>query len=335
MDTIFQNAQRRGRFSIYVCCRGEEAIHIGAASALTLKDTIWAQYREAGVLMWRGFTLDQFADQCFSTFRDLGQGRQMPAHYGCRALNYHTISSPLGTQIIQAVGAAYYLKLRAARENTPLESCSVVFFGDGCASTSDFHAGCNFAATLECPVVFFCRNNGFAISTPIQEQFRGDGIVSRAAGYGMAALRVDGNDVFAVHAAVRDAKRYVLMHSKPVLIEAMTYRQSHHSTSDDSTRYRSAEDLKLWSQVYDPVRRFDRFLLRQGLMDEAGRAAVKDQERMEVMRAMEAAEKRDKPDLKFLFEDVYKDIPPHLQQQQNGLLEHLKKYGEHYKTTHH
>jgi 2-oxoisovalerate dehydrogenase E1 component alpha subunit len=103
-------------------------------------------------------------------------------HYGCRALNYHTISSPLGTQIPQAVGVAYKLKLDNTKSGAQA-GCAVTFFGDGAASTGDFHAACNFAATLECPVIFFCRNNGFAISTSVHEQYRGDGVIGRAPGY--------------------------------------------------------------------------------------------------------------------------------------------------------
>lgn len=124
-----------------------------------------AQYREAGVLMWRGFSLSQFADQCFSNAGDLGKGRQMPVHYGTAALHFQTISSPLATQIPQAVGAAYGLKLEDRAKGTPPEGrrCAVCYFGEGAASEGDFHAALNFAATLEAPVLFFCRNNGFAI----------------------------------------------------------------------------------------------------------------------------------------------------------------------------
>ena len=153
---------------------------MGSASALQPQDHIFAQYREAGLLMWRGFTLEQFCNQCFSNDLDLGKGRQMPVHYGSRALNYQTISSPLGTQITQAVGAAYKFKLDALaiknREKMnkdeeaapPPPAISIVYFGDGAASTVDFHSGCNFAATLKTPMIFFCRTNGYAISTPVE-----------------------------------------------------------------------------------------------------------------------------------------------------------------------
>ena len=168
MDTILHNAQRQGRISFYMTHHGEEAIHMGSGSALKPQDVILAQYREAGLLMWRGFTLEQFCNQCFSNDLDLGKGRQMPVHYGSRALNYQTISSPLGTQITQAVGVAYKLKLEALANPEKEAAISIVYFGDGAASTVDFHSGCNFAATLKTPMIFFCRNNGYAISTPVK-----------------------------------------------------------------------------------------------------------------------------------------------------------------------
>ena len=122
--------------------------------------------------------MQQCADQCVANVDDLGKGRMMPIHYGSKALNFHTISSPLGTQIPQAVGAAYALKLDRKR------AVAMVYFGEGAASEGDFHAGLNMAATLEAPVLFFCRNNGYAISTPTKEQFRGDGIAGRGVALG-------------------------------------------------------------------------------------------------------------------------------------------------------
>lgn len=110
----------------------------------------------------------------------------------------------------------------------------------------DFHAAFNFSTTLEVPIIFFCRNNGYAISTPSHEQFRGDGIISRAVGYGMHAIRVDGNDIIAIQNATMEARKLAIEQSCPVLIEAMTYRVGHHSTSDDSTRYRSISEIKHW-----------------------------------------------------------------------------------------
>lgn len=331
MDNVLQNVQRQGRISFYMTCRGEEAIHIGSATALRSQDVILAQYREQGLLMWRGFTLDQFTNQCFSNDLDLGRGRQMPIHYGSRALNYHTISSPLGTQIPQATGVAYKMKLDAAAAAAKGDSShdpgvAICLFGDGCASTTDFHAGLNFAATLKAPVIFFCRNNGYAISTSVEDQYAGDGIVSRAQGYGMAGLRVDGNDIFAVNAAVRKAREYCLTHNAPILIEAITYRQGHHSTSDDSSRYRCPKEVHSHSTSTDPVKRFNAFLERHEWMSADATAKIRDEERVAVLQAMEAAERRPPPKLDTLFTDVYESMPQHLQRQEHQLHSHMAKH---------
>lgn len=216
MDNILYESQRQGRISFYMTNFGEEASHIGSAAALTLDDLVYGQYREAGVLMWRGFKIRQFMNQCYGNADDLGKGKQMPVHYGCRALNFVTISSPLSTQMPQAVGSAYALKGQ--------NKVVICYFGEGASSEGDAHAAFNFASTLKCPVLLFCRNNGYAISTPSREQYRGDGIASRGPGYGINTFRVDGNDVFAVYNATKKAKEFALKESEPVLIEAMTYR---------------------------------------------------------------------------------------------------------------
>jgi 2-oxoisovalerate dehydrogenase E1 component alpha subunit len=325
MDTILHNAQRQGRISFYMTHHGEEGLLIGSASALSPRDMVFAQYREAGILMWRGFTLDQFCNQCFSNDLDLGKGKQMPVHYGSRALNYQTVSSPLGTQLTQAVGAGYKLKLDEKNSDKE-QAISIAYFGDGAASSVDFHSACNFASTLKVPMIFFCRNNGYAISTPVKDQYAGDGIVSRAPGYGMAGIRVDGNDVFAVHAAVQAARAYAVETSSPVMIEAMTYRQGHHSTSDDSSRYRDAEEVQNATDVSDPIVRLDLFLRQFGWMDDTIAMSVEDEERIAVLRAMEAAEARPDPKVEHMFDDVYYEKPPHLIKQEEEMMQHLKKY---------
>jgi 2-oxoisovalerate dehydrogenase E1 component alpha subunit len=328
LDDIFYNAQRQGRISFYMQNAGEEATHVGSASALTVDDTVFAQYREVGVLLWRGFTLQQAADQCFSNEKDLGKGRQMPVHYGSRELNYQTISSPLATQLPQAVGAAYALKLEKKK------ACTICYFGEGAASEGDFHAALNFAATVEAPVVFFCRNNGYAISTPVKDQFRGDGIISRAAGYGMKAIRVDGNDLFAVHNATLEAKRIAIEEGRPVLIEAMSYRRGHHSTSDDSTRYRSQAEITHWQTHLDPVKRVRTYLESKGWWDDAQEAAIRDAERAAVLNALEVAEKRPKPSVSELFSDVYKTMTPNLMRQEKELKAHIDLYPDYYNAGH-
>ncbi|UYV74701.1 BCKDHA [Cordylochernes scorpioides] len=149
MDRIMYESQRQGRISFYMTNYGEEGTHFGSAAALDPRDMVFGQYREAGVLVWRGFSLDDFMNQLYGNAEDLGKGRQMPVHYGSRDLNFVTISSPLATQMPHAVGAAYAYK----REGNGL--CVICYFGEGAASEGDAHAAFNFAATLECPVILF------------------------------------------------------------------------------------------------------------------------------------------------------------------------------------
>lgn len=170
MDRVLYESQRQGRISFYMTNYGEEGTHFGSAAALANNDLVFGQYREAGVLMWRGFPLEKFMAQCYGNCLDLHKGRSMPVHYGSREHHFVSISSPLATQMPQAVGAAYALK----RENK--NRVVICYFGEGAASEGDSHAALNFAATLQAPIIFFCRNNGYAISTPTHEQYRGDGI---------------------------------------------------------------------------------------------------------------------------------------------------------------
>ena len=160
------------------------------------------------------------------------------------------------------------------------------------------------------------------------DQYAGDGIVSRAPGYGMAGIRIDGNDIFAVHAAVAQARKLSLKPSAQVMIEAMTYRQGHHSTSDDSSRYRDTDEVETATHVSDPLVRFDRFLKNFGWMDEDDVKSIEDEERIAVLRAMEAAEVRPKPKLDTMFEDVYHEKPPSLVRQEEELKRHLKRYNK-------
>lgn len=286
--------------------------------------------------MWRGFTLQNFADQCFSNKDDLGKGRQMPVHYGSARLHFQTISSPLATQLPQAAGAAYACKMEGKGRIT---AC---YFGEGAASEGDFHAALNMAATLSVPCVFVCRNNGFAISTPVKEQYAGDGIGARGIAYGMHTIRVDGNDVWAVLTAARRARAIACGDdgtgvTKPVLIEAMTYREGHHSTSDDSTRYRKAEEIKTWRDVSNPVKRLRRYMERRGWWDAEKEEALLAAEKKAVLTAMGAAERKPRPEVTELFADVYAGpgLPRHLEDQFAELKAHTAKYPDHYEAVGH
>lgn len=331
MDMILYEAQRQGRISFYMTNYGEEATHMGSAAALDLDDVIYGQYREAGVLLYRGFTLDQFMNQCYANNLDKGRGKQMPVHYGSKELNFQTISSPLCTQLPQAAGTAYALKRQGKK------SIVICYFGDGAASEGDFHAALNIASTTDSPVIYFCRNNGYAISTPTREQYRGDGIASRGAGYGIATIRVDGNDTLAVYNAVKEAKQYAIKNNKPVLIEALTYRVGHHSTSDDSSAYRTKKEVSDWMNLDSPMVRFRKYLVGKGLWTEQDEIDCKKEARSEVLKAFTKAEKVPKPDAFEVFDDVYgdKELPWNLQEQKEELKDIMKKYPDYYNSTGH
>jgi len=302
----------------------EEASQIGSIAALSPNDLVYAQYREAGIIMYRGYTLQQACDQCCGNVDDIGAGRQMPVHYGSRELGYVTISSPLTTQLPQAAGSAY--ALRRAGEKRIV----ICYFGDGAASEGDAHAAFNFAAVLNCPIIFFCRNNGFAISTPTEDQYSGDGIASRAPGYGMVCIRVDGNDLMAVFNATAKAREIALAESRPVMIEAISYRQGHHSTSDDSSRYRSIDEVEMYQKTDHPISRFRQYLFNQKWWSMEEDESFQKHMKKEVIKALAAAEKKKKPSIASMFEDVYETPTPDLLKQHKELMDHLDEYGNNY-----
>ncbi|XP_030465334.2 2-oxoisovalerate dehydrogenase subunit alpha 1, mitochondrial-like isoform X2 [Syzygium oleosum] len=324
MDAIFYEAQRQGRISFYLTSMGEEAINIASAAALTDDDVVLPQYREQGVLLWRGFTLQEFANQCFGNKVDYGKGRQMPIHYGSNKHNYFTVSSPIATQIPQAVGAAYSLKMDKK------SACVAAYFGDGSTSEGDFHAGLNFAAVMEAPVIFICRNNGWAISTHIREQFRSDGIVVRGQAYGIRSIRVDGNDALAVYSAVREAREMAIKDQMPILIEVLTYRVGHHSTSDDSTKYRPMDEIEHWKMLRNPVNRFRKWVERKMWWDDKREVELRNNIRNQVLQAIQTAEKYEKPPLSDLFRDVYDALPSNLHEQESQLRETIKRHPKDY-----
>ncbi|OAD58377.1 2-oxoisovalerate dehydrogenase subunit alpha, mitochondrial [Eufriesea mexicana] len=305
MDKILYESQRQGRISFYMTNIGEEATQIGSAAAVSLEDIIYAQYREAGVLLWREYPIIDFMNQCYGNHKDTSKGRQMPVHYGSKKLNFVTISSPLTTQLPQAVGTAYALK------QFKKDACVVCYFGEGAASEGDAHAAFNFAATLECPIIFICRNNGYAISTSTLEQFKGDGIAARGPAYGIPTIRVDGNDVLAVYYATKTARELCIKKGQPFLIEAMTYRLGHHSTSDDSTAYRSTDEINHWN-YHTPISRYRDYLESTGLWCDQRDREFKKCVRNSILLALTEAEKELKPCWKELFTDVYYTMPKHI-----------------------
>lgn len=343
------DAQRQGRISFYMVrsdggmhvrvqytdntqvSAGEEGIAVGSASALRPNDPIFAQYREAGIFQHRGYEPSDFMNQLYANRLDPGLGRNMPVHYGSAKLHIHTISSPLATQIPQASGAAYAIKMKNAMNLTEDPRCVACYFGEGAASEGDFHAALNIAATRSCPVIFICRNNGYAISTPTLEQYRGDGIASRGIGYGIDTIRVDGNDVLAVREVTKKAREMCLENGgKPVMIEAMSYRVSHHSTSDDSFAYRAKVEVEDWKRRDNPITRLRKWMEGKGIWDEEKEKETRSSVRKQVLDAFKAAEKEKRPALRNMIEGIYETMTEEQEEQMMKLRETIEKYPSEY-----
>lgn len=327
-DQVYNAAQRQSRISFYMTQLGEEASGIGTAAALKDHDLIFPQYREAGAFLWRGFSIQQMAHQLTGNQYDLGKGKQMPIHYGSKDINIVTVSSPLCTQVPQASGAGYQYRIRGD------DRIAVTYFGEGSASEGDFHSALNFGATLRCQTLYYCRNNMYAISTPIDDQYAGDGIAVRGVAYGMPTIRVDGNDLFAIYFATKHARELILKEKRPVLIEAISYRVGDHSTSDFSQRYRDEEEMKKWKELLEqfssPIDRLDKYLTKRGLITPERTAKLRTDAKNAVRDALKNATGELLPDIDSLFEDVYDGMPKHLAEQREELRSHLKKYPNDY-----
>ncbi|HEU4382047.1 MAG TPA: thiamine pyrophosphate-dependent enzyme [Anaeromyxobacteraceae bacterium] len=299
LDRRMVALQRQGRIGFYIGAAGEEASVYGAVAAMEDRDWIFPCYREHGAALWRGMPLSTFMCDLFGNAGDLMQGHQMPCHEAWRPGRYLSISSPIATQIPQAVGAAWAARIRNQDE------VALTWFGEGATSASDFHTGLNFAGVRKAPVVLVCRNNGWAISVPRERQTASETIAQKALAYGIRGERVDGNDLLAVHAAARRARARAAAGEGPTLIECVTYRMEGHSTSDDPKAYRPPELLEPWKRK-DPIRRVRLHLKARGVLTGEDEARLEAEVKEEVKKALAEAEAFDrKPPLETLFDNVY------------------------------
>ena len=306
--------QRQGRVGFYGSCTGQEATPIGTGFALAPEDWVFPALRESAIMLVRGFPLASYVAQVFGNARDVLKGRQMPSHMSGRAVNQVSWSSCIGPQIPQAVGAAMAAKLRGDKV------VSVGFMGDGATSEPDFHAAMTFAARYEAPCILICQNNHWSISVPTSRQTASKTIAVKARAYGIPGVRVDGNDVLAVYAAVRDAADRARSGGGPTFLEHVTNRMGAHSTSDDPTRYREAEEVERWAKK-DPLDRLERHLRRARLLDDAKIAKAEGELEVEIAAAIDEVESAPAPARATLFEDVYADTPAHLGEQERSTAE--------------
>ncbi len=304
--------QRQGRIGFHIGSLGEEAAIIGSAAALRDKDFIFPCYREFGAALLRGMPLQRYVDNMFGNANDPARGRQMPDHYTWQPGHFGSVSSPIGTQIAHAAGFAWAAKLRGD------ELVALAYFGEGATSSNDFHNGMNFAGVFKAPAIMLCRNNGWAISIPTDRQTASGTFAEKGQAYGVRYARCDGNDVLAVYACTKDARERALRGEGPTMIEAVTYRMSGHSTSDDPTAYRIADELDPWRRR-DPIERLRRYLVANQAWDDASQSALELEVDTEIKQAIAAAERTKVPELGTMFDDVYARLPWHLEEQRTHL----------------
>jgi pyruvate dehydrogenase E1 component alpha subunit/2-oxoisovalerate dehydrogenase E1 component alpha subunit len=304
--------QRQGRVGFYGACTGQEAVPIATALALDARDWVFPALREQSVMLVRGFPLTQFIAQVLGNVGDVLKGRQMPSHHSGRAVQQVAWSSCIGPQIPQAVGAAWAMKMRKA------ETVAVGFLGDGATSQPDFHAAMNFAAVFKTPSILICQNNHWSISLPVSKQTASVTLAVKGRAYGMPSVRVDGNDLLAVFKVVADAAHRARRGDGPTFIEAVTYRIGAHSTSDDPTRYRADDEVRLW-QKKDPLDRLRRHLVTLGLMDDAKDALLEQELNAEIATAVLEVEDLPPPDRASLFDEVYDELPWNLREEKEEL----------------
>src|SRR5438067_1744648 len=326
-DDRMYRAQRQGKTSFYMKCTGEEAIAVAAGAALPADDMHFPTYRQQGLLVSRGYPLADMMCQVYSNSGDKLKGRQLPVMFASKAHGFFTISGNLGTQYPQAVGWAMGAAIKGDSR------IAVGWIGEGATAEGDFHAALTFASVYNAPVILAVVNNQWAISS-----FSGIAggekatFASRAKGYGIAGLRVDGNDALAVYSAFVWAADRARCNNGPTLIDVCTYRAAAHSTSDDPSGYRPADEPKAWP-LGDPVERLRAHLIVIGEWDEERDVAMREECTAEVRAAQREAEKKgtlattslDFPhDVRTMFEDVFEEMPWHLREQQAAMVAELE-----------
>jgi 2-oxoisovalerate dehydrogenase E1 component subunit alpha len=320
-DARMLMAQRQGKTSFYMQHMGEEAVSCAFRKALEAGDMNFPTYRQAGLLIAADYPLVDMMCEIFSNEKDPLKGRQMPVLYSSKALGFFSVSGNLATQFIQAVGWAM---ASAVKHDTRI---AAGWIGDGATAESDFHAALVFASTYKAPVVLNIVNNQWAIST-FQGIARGGSgtFAARGLGFGIPALRVDGNDYLAVYAVARWAIERARRNLGPTLVEYVTYRVGAHSTSDDPAAYRPKTESDAWP-LGDPVIRLKNHLIVRGVWSEARHKQAEAEILDTVVAAQKEAESHGtlhaggKPSVRDMFEGVYAEMPPHLrrQRQQAGV----------------
>lgn len=304
--------QRQGRLGVFGPIEGQEAAYVGSAAALQRHDWICPTYRDFLPCVMHGLPLET----AWLYYRGDLRGQWPPQDV--RVLPFQTV---LATQIPHAVGLAMAARHRGE------DAVAMAYFGDGASSEGDFHEGLNMAGIYRAPVVFFCINNHWAISVPRHRQSAAETLAERAAGYGFPGVRVDGMDVLAVYQATRAAVQRARAGEGPTLIEAVAYRVGAHSTVDDPSRYRSAEEVAPWRER-DALQRYRTFLTSRGLWSDAQDTALFAELGEQILAAFEATFQLPPPDPRWMFDNLYAAPPPEMAAQKRAMLRAYKLDGE-------
>lgn len=298
-DDVALKLQREGRMLTYASLLGQEAAQIGSALAMSKEDWFAPSFRENGVFITRGYPMDML----YQYWAGDERGMKIPDD-----INALPVTVPVGTQIPHAVGIAWAMRLQGKK------SVALAYFGDGATSKGDFHEGMNFAGVFNVPCVFICQNNQWAISVPVTKQTASETLAEKAFGYGFDGVLVDGNDVFAVFKATKDAVEKARAGKGPTFIECYTYRLENHTTADDWKKYRSEEEVEKWKQK-DPIARLQKYMESEGIWNEEYEKRVWDEAKTKVSEATRKFESVSPMTPLDMFSNVYAELPPEIEEQ--------------------
>jgi 2-oxoisovalerate dehydrogenase E1 component alpha subunit len=314
LDAESTALQRQGELGIWASLLGQEAAQVGSGRALRTQDMAFPTYREHGVLYCRG--IDPIMP--LGLFRGVDQGGWDPNEF---KFNMYTIV--IGAQALHATGYAMGITMDGKVGGDDGEAV-IAYFGDGATSQGDVNESYVWASVMNAPIVFFCQNNQYAISEPLERQTRVP-LFKRASGFGFPGIRVDGNDVLASYAVTRTALDNARHGNGPTFIEAYTYRMGAHTTSDDPTRYRIASEVEAW-QAKDPIKRMRLFLEKQGLADEAFFASVDEEAKAEAIKLRERVLSMPDPQPLQMFDHVYPNGSPLLDEQRAEFARYMESF---------
>jgi pyruvate dehydrogenase E1 component alpha subunit len=310
-DERMLKLQRQGRIGTFAPIQGQEASQLGAVAALRESDWLVPAFREMAAQLWRGQTMKDIL---------LYYGGFQEAGYVAEGAHNMPTAIPVATQVPHAAGIAYAIKYRGE------DQVAMAFFGDGATSEGDFHEALNFAGVFGVPAVFVCQNNQWAISVPRSRQTSSKTLAQKALAYGIPGVQVDGNDVLAVYVAASEAVERARAGEGATLIENVTYRLSVHTTADDPTKYRSAEEVEEWEKK-DPIPRFQNYLKQKNLLSDDDIEHLEQEINEEIRAAVSEAEDEmgKLGDPLLMFDHVYAEMPPYLKAQREALAQALGK----------